>query len=405
MLLKRFLIIFILLLLNVNLFAQKIIEGIVLSEKNEPLEDVAVYFNNTTIGTVTDEKGEFSIKIPSKNSTLVFSYLGYTTQQIQLKEGEKISKITVKLVPNTNFLDEVVIRKIKYDDDWRYNLGRFKVAFLGRTKFASQCIIENEKDLFFDYDYRTKTLKAYAKKPLKIINKALGYEIQYDLIDFTIADRQLFYSGYSRYKNLKRKIKRKWKRNRLEAFNGSKMHFFRSALTNNLKEEGFIIHKVKRVKNENRPTDAQIKRAREILRLSGGVIVINLNKEEPKTVLDSAQVIIQKSRLPKFREYLVKKNVPIKDFIVNENEKTYLKFNDFLRIIYTKEPEEDNYLVGLFRKKPKTGVQTSQIVMLVNEVIVKSEGVLQNPTAVLSNGYWAFESFANMLPLDYQPKK
>lgn len=55
----------------------RIIQGTVLEEgTNEPLIGVNVLVKGTTIGTTTDVEGKYSIRIPSDNAILVFSYIG-----------------------------------------------------------------------------------------------------------------------------------------------------------------------------------------------------------------------------------------------------------------------------------------------------------------------------------------
>ena len=61
-----------------SLFAQIIVKGTVI-QQNKPLEGAAVYFNNTTQGTITNSNGEFSIKINEGQFQLIISFLGYKT--------------------------------------------------------------------------------------------------------------------------------------------------------------------------------------------------------------------------------------------------------------------------------------------------------------------------------------
>ncbi|MDY0780207.1 carboxypeptidase-like regulatory domain-containing protein [Tenacibaculum sp. IB213877] len=389
-----------------ELIAQTIVKGKIISNKNEVLEGASVFLNNTTIGTISNEKGEFELKIKNGNYDLVISYLGFKTQRIPINTDNKIEFITIKLLPETNILNEVVIEKTTYDDNWKHNLARFKQAFLGRTKLASECIILNEKDIHFNYNTKTNTLSASTKRPLKIKHTGLGYLITYDLIDFTLQQNQLFFSGYARYENLRKSIRKKWKNNRLEAYNGSQMHFLRSLLNQNLKQEGFVVNKFKRVMNPNRPSDEKIKLARELIQLHSGQIDLSKNIPLPKTPIDSAIVTFQKSKLPKYQDFLYKSNVPYEDMFSSVENSHYLNFKDYLMVVYTKEPEEANYLTGMFGKQKKaTGVQTSNIVLLEGKSEIDPSGILANPNAVFNEGYWGFESFANMLPLDYQPPK
>lgn len=400
---KKGLFIFILFVNSIS-FSQILIKGNVFSETNEPLEGASIYFNNTTTGTITNAKGEFELKIKEGNYTLVVSFLGYKTKQLSITPQKKDISINIKLVEDNSLLNEVVIKKTVYDENWKYNLARFKQAFLGKTKLAQTCKILNEKDLYFDYNVKTNTLSAFAKKPLRIKHQGLGYLITYDLIDFTLKKQQLFFSGFARYEDLRKNIKKKWEQNRLEAYNGSQMHFLRSLTSKKLKEEGFVINQFKRVPNPDRPSEEKIKMARELLNLYGNSIDLSKQITNPKNQSDSIIVIIQKARLPKYKDYLYKKNVPYKDIIAYNDKIPYLSFKDHLMVIYTLETEEENYLVGMFGKRKKAnGVQTSNIVLLDGRSQIDKSGILINPNAVFNEGYWGFEAFANMLPLDYQP--
>lgn len=385
------------------IYSQTIIKGKITSTENEILEGASVYVNNTTIGTITNNKGEFQLKIKKGNYTLVVSYLGYETKQLPIKNNQ-VNFLNISLSPAINILTEVVLRKTIYDADWRYNLSRFKQAFLGRAQLAEQCEILNPKSIHFEYNYKTNKLIALAKEPLQIKHKGLGYLITYDLVDFELQNKRLFFSGYARYQNLRKSIRNKWKKNRLITFNGSQMHFLRSLLSYKVKEDGFVVNKFKRVLNPERPSEKKIKLARELIKLYGDQVDYSKEITEPKTNLDSALVVLKNSKKPKYRDYLYKTNASYEEMISKENEITYLDFKDYLMVIYTKETEEENYLIGMFGERKKaSGVQTSNIVLLNEKDIINNSGVLRSPNAVFNEGYWGFESFANMLPLDYQP--
>ncbi|GAB3271761.1 TonB-dependent receptor [Larkinella harenae] len=82
------------------------VKGVVRSETNEGLPGVSVVLKGTTTGTVTDVDGRFSLTVPSGSSTLVFSYIGYTRQEVAINNR---SVVDVSLVPDTKALDEVVV--------------------------------------------------------------------------------------------------------------------------------------------------------------------------------------------------------------------------------------------------------------------------------------------------------
>ena len=57
----------------------------------EALAGVTVMVKGTTLGTLTDVNGQFSIRIPQREATLSLSFIGYTTQEIIVTQGAKIS--------------------------------------------------------------------------------------------------------------------------------------------------------------------------------------------------------------------------------------------------------------------------------------------------------------------------
>lgn len=72
---------------------KRIIRGIVFDSNNLPLPGTMVYFEKTTKGTQTDFDGNFAIDIlgdlsNEENLTLVFSYIGYTTQKIEINPNQ-----------------------------------------------------------------------------------------------------------------------------------------------------------------------------------------------------------------------------------------------------------------------------------------------------------------------------
>lgn len=86
-------------LIGLSSFAQTV-RGIVLDAKTQaPIETATVYFDNTTLGTITDEHGKFSIAYSNAiQSPLVISFLGYKTQLITDYRRKK--SIEVFLIEN-----------------------------------------------------------------------------------------------------------------------------------------------------------------------------------------------------------------------------------------------------------------------------------------------------------------
>lgn len=116
-------------------FAQQKVSGIVMEDPgNEPLIGVAIAVKGTTIGTVTDMDGKFSIQVPS-DKTLVFSYLGMETQEIKVKK--EMSVLTVVMKKDVLNLDEVVV--IGYGTVKKVNLTGAIASTTGEAlqKYAS----------------------------------------------------------------------------------------------------------------------------------------------------------------------------------------------------------------------------------------------------------------------------
>jgi len=393
-------------LIFLSSFSQKRIYGKVTDENNLPLEGASVYINNTTIGNSTDTNGEFVLNVKEGAHELIISYISNKTIRYSLNTNSFVKPLLFKLKPEDNLLNEVVLKKPKYDEEWKSNLVIFKRAFFGKTKMAEECDIINPKVLYFEFNRKTGELTAEVKEPLIIKHKGLGYLITFDLVEFSLKNNRLFFSGYTRYSNLKKSIRKKWKRNRLEAFNGSQMHFLRSLTSKQLKKNGFIVNQFRRELNTERPSEKEIKFAKELLQLQGNTISTLKKTKPPLTQLDSALVIMENSKKPKYIDYLYKRNISEEHMYSSNKNVSFLDFENYLTVIYTKEPEEENYLIGMFGKRKKAiGMQTSNIVLINGKSMIDKSGVLINPKAMYVEGYWGFESFANMLPTDYQTNK
>lgn len=85
----------ILLCFSTTVFAQTTIKGKIQDESNkEPLIGASIIIKNTTIGTVTDYDGEFSLKAEQNLPlTLIVSYLGYVTKEVEVTTMENPLKI------------------------------------------------------------------------------------------------------------------------------------------------------------------------------------------------------------------------------------------------------------------------------------------------------------------------
>ena len=82
------------------------VTGTVTDETGTPLVGLTVVISGTNTGAVTDLDGHYSIEVPDGNAVLVFSYLGYTTQETAV--GNR-NVIDVQLFPDTELLADAVV--------------------------------------------------------------------------------------------------------------------------------------------------------------------------------------------------------------------------------------------------------------------------------------------------------
>ena len=87
-------------------YGQKTITGVVTNISGELLPGVAVIVKGTAIGTSTGFDGDYSIELPKNKKTILFSYIGMITQEIDITDKVVVN---VKLEEDPNALDEVVV--------------------------------------------------------------------------------------------------------------------------------------------------------------------------------------------------------------------------------------------------------------------------------------------------------
>ncbi|MET4137810.1 SusC/RagA family TonB-linked outer membrane protein [Pedobacter sp. UYP1] len=85
--------------------ADIVVRGVVTDEKGGGIPGVSIKLKETTAAATTDVSGKYSIKVPD-NGVLVFSYLGYNTQEVPVNNRPVIN---VKLQENSQALTEIVV--------------------------------------------------------------------------------------------------------------------------------------------------------------------------------------------------------------------------------------------------------------------------------------------------------
>ncbi len=85
---------------------ERAISGSISDESGVPLPGVSIQIKGTTIGTITDLDGKYSINV-NQGEVLMISFLGYLTEEVTVDEST--SKLDMALVPDINDIDEVVV--------------------------------------------------------------------------------------------------------------------------------------------------------------------------------------------------------------------------------------------------------------------------------------------------------
>ncbi|WJS93578.1 carboxypeptidase-like regulatory domain-containing protein [Flavobacterium johnsoniae] len=233
----------------VTVFSQQNLIGKITGKGNIPLEGVNIYYDGTTISTVSDTDGKFSIKYePNANNILVVSSMGYQTEYLSGLDASKPLNIVLKI--SENELKEVVVNN-NNEFTRVQKLKLFREYFLGKTSNAKSAVIKNEDDIRFKYDKKSLLFTAYSDKPLIIINSALGYKIDYELVIFEVSFKKfsinsidafkVFYGGMSRFEEIDNSPKVLKKRER--TFQGSQIQFFRNLANNDWDANKFLLFK------------------------------------------------------------------------------------------------------------------------------------------------------------------
>jgi len=211
----------------------QLFKGIVKEKSsNNNLGFVSIYFDGTTIGTVSDINGNFELDISkNRNLPITISALGYYS--VTLNEYSVDKTQIVYLLPKEYELNEVII-SAKNKINNKGNIKIFKKEFLGNTSNAHECEILNENDILFGHSIGKDTLKAFSSKPILVHNKVLGYHLTYylDKFEYCKASKEITIRGNCIFKDdsvsLTDSIIKITEENRRQAYLGSRMHFFRS---------------------------------------------------------------------------------------------------------------------------------------------------------------------------------
>ena len=238
------------LLFTCRLSAQTLISGVVTDTANVPIPFARVFLSQTTIGTLANLNGEYSLTVPKGgNYELVVTSIGFVPYSQYLSAIKGKEKINIKLNVQVYALGQVTVKA--KDLNRLRNYRQFVESFIGNTFNSSFCKIENPDDIIVFRGPKDSILSAYSTNPIIIENKGLGYHLFYELEDFhrNLKSGHIQYSGHCYFQEFEGSSsqKAKWQLARLLTYYGSKMHFLRAVYNDSLKENNFVIYESAKV--------------------------------------------------------------------------------------------------------------------------------------------------------------
>ncbi|WP_326982165.1 carboxypeptidase-like regulatory domain-containing protein [Chryseobacterium sp. MYb264] len=385
---KKTLLLFLVLLPFYMTIAQ-VIKGTVVNDAEQKIVNVAIYIDGTKTGTSSKEDGSFSLHISSNNSgNIVFQKEGYETYSTPV--SAVLNKTLKVILLKSNDIEEV--RIIPYTEEAYKNfINYFLDNFIGHDR--ENVRIKNQRTLKFAFDKKNQTLKVKAPKTLIIENKILGYQIEYNLINFAadFNEKMVNYVGTSFFRETKNSDKIKL--NRMNAYDGNMLHFFRSIYQNTISEDQFIVNHVVKVPNPKYPNSEELealKNFKEMARISRVASV-------PDDILNISQ---RKNANKPYALAITKTLIPDADYVKREDGKVWFSFKDMLQVNYKKYYYE---LKGKQFIKTKEPVIISSFLHPEGETFeVSKDGNITTPDLLITEGDFSKNKIENMLPLDYQ---
>ncbi len=86
--------------------AQKVVSGTITESSGSPLPGANVVIKGTTTGVVTDSEGRYTINVPGENTVLVFSFIGFATQEKTVGSDKNLN---IVLSEDSQAIEEVVV--------------------------------------------------------------------------------------------------------------------------------------------------------------------------------------------------------------------------------------------------------------------------------------------------------
>ncbi|NTS42473.1 carboxypeptidase-like regulatory domain-containing protein [Flavisolibacter sp. BT320] len=339
-------------------FAQGTLNGTVKdAETGLPLEGASVFAQNTTRGTLSDKEGAFKLYLERGGYEIVISFTGYLSRTINLAEVTGDREFTIELQKGDNTLGEVIIKNTnEVADGWEKHGQFFLANFIGASPNADSCTLLNPEALKFLYYKRNDRLKVLATEPLRIENRALGYNMRYELDSFVhhFQTDLNSYRGNCLYLPMEGDANQQaaWEKARKEAYYGSRLHFLRAYYDSTLVKEGFTVD----------------------------------------LFSPSSSTKFSRLRNPYDTAFY---------YFDDSTANAELFFPDKASITYTKKAPEKRYLEK--NKLPLNVPVQISYVDIAETILIKPNGYFTDQKSWINQGYWSWRNLADQLPYDYEP--
>ncbi|QQQ30223.1 carboxypeptidase-like regulatory domain-containing protein [Chryseobacterium indoltheticum] len=368
------------------LFSQTI-KGTVVNDIDKPIENVNIYLDGTKTGTTSAADGTFSLTSKNNNS-LVFQKDNYETVIVNTSDvlNKKLKVVLIK----AKEIEEVVIIPFT-ETAYKNYIKYFLDSFIGSDQ--SNVKIKNQRSLKFSYDKTNKILRVKAPQTLIIENKNLGYIIEYNLQDFVgdFENKTTRYTGTSFFKETKNTDKVKL--NRMNAYDGSQVHFFRSVFANKVADEGFIVNQITKFPNSKYPTEEELQRLKDFTEMFKSKGTLNI----PKDILDIGNR--KRSEQP-YKIGITKTQIPETDYTKKTDNKLFLDYDYMMQINFKRYFYE--LQKGQFVKTTIPIVETSFLHPENDTFEIYTNGNTSNPGMLTNQGEFTKNKIEFLLPLDYQ---
>lgn len=370
---------------------------------NKPIPSASIFLSNTSVGTTANSQGNFELYIPQGKHDLIVSSIGYETFNQTINTSDLQDFITIRLKLKAAELENITIEP--YDKNGWQQWGKFFIEnFIGTSAYAADCKIKNPQVLRFRNSKKNNELTVIALEPLIIENKALGYNIRFQLEVFSYKFKTNYrlYIGYPFFEPMKgnNTKQKRWEKKREEVYYGSMMHFMRSVYRNTFIQEGFEVKALQKVMNaEKQRVKEAYKRNISTTTMANGTLLIKPINQ------DSADYYNKILRQADYFDVVNNSLLPGDSIAYAVNSTTAgLEFQNYLLIVYKNKITPIEYQ----KQFPENSTaMMSQMTLINNRPIeIQANGSYYNPVDLLNSGYWGWsEKIAMMLPFDYKVKE